>query len=240
MRNIIYQPWGGLGDNLAHSLIPELCFERGIKCYLSKQNASRNEEIHNFVWGLNPYLEKERVDSEDLSWLDECKKHEVGPLNQIQVMQKIYGFDTNYEYPKIYYKPKYIEDFKDKTLIDLKAKSSMRYFTIQHIQERLQQLNIDKNNAINVIHSNVKYSAGAINIQNSIETIDINTLEYYSDVISSCKRFITLLSGQSTLASTIKHQTNSDLQIDVLTPGDVLPHPRYNYTFSNANHIETH
>ena len=68
----IYQPWGGLGDNLAHSIIPELCKATGNKCYLSKHNAHRNQQIYDLVWGLNPFLEKEQKDSKDLSWLDKC------------------------------------------------------------------------------------------------------------------------------------------------------------------------
>jgi hypothetical protein len=240
MRNIIYQPWGGLGDNLAHSIIPELCNQAGIKCYLSKHNVYRNQEIHDFVWKLNPYIEEERLDSTDLSWLDMVKQYEVGKQNHIQVLQKIYGFDTNFEYPKIYYTPKYIDNFKNKVLIDLTAHSAMSFITPTGIQAILNQLNIDKENAVYVIHTKVKYSADVITLQDKIETVDINDLNYYSDVITSCKRFITLLSGQSVLASTLKHQTNSDVQIDVLTPAKCLPHPNYGYTFSNANHIETY
>jgi hypothetical protein len=240
MRNIIYQPWGGLGDNLAHSIIPELCHQRGIKCFLSKQNAYRNQEIFDFIWGSNPYIEKEQVDSTDLSWMNLGKQYEIGPLNHIQVLQKIYGFDTNYEYPKIYYSPKYIEEFKDKTLIDLTAHSAMQFFTISNIKDQLTRLEIDKDNALYVTHSEIPYSANNDLIDSNYKTVDINNLSYYSDIISSCKRLITLLSGQSTLASTIKHQTNSSVQIDVLTPSICLPHPRYSYTFSNANHIETY
>ena len=70
----IYQPWGGLGDNLAHSIIPELCKATGNKCYLSKHNAHRNQQIYDLVWGLNPFLEKEQMDSKDLSWLDNIRK----------------------------------------------------------------------------------------------------------------------------------------------------------------------
>ena len=37
----IYQPWGGLGDNLAHSIIPELCNITGYKCFLSKKSNNK-------------------------------------------------------------------------------------------------------------------------------------------------------------------------------------------------------
>lgn len=233
---IIYQPWGGLGDNLAHSIIPELCRERGIKCYLSKHNAYRNQDIHDFVWGINPYIEKEYTDTTDLSWLDKCKTYEVGGLNHIQVLQRVYGFNTDIEYPKIYYNPKYICSFQNKTLIDLTACTTAGDMTIDKIQNILNNLYINTNNTVYVTHSSIPHTK-AFYLQNEAEVVDINNLKYYSDVISSSTRFITLFSGQSVLASTLKHQLNLDIQIDVLAPSRYLPHPNYSYTFSNTNYI---
>jgi hypothetical protein len=36
---IMHQPWGGLGDNLAFSTLPELYHSRGYKVYISNNNA---------------------------------------------------------------------------------------------------------------------------------------------------------------------------------------------------------
>lgn len=237
-RNIvIYQPWGGLGDNLAHSIIPELCSQNNIKCYLSKHNAYRNEDINNFVWELNPYIEKEKIDFTDLSWLDRCRQFENNSVNHIQVLQKVYGFDTDYEYPKIYYTPKYIEEYKDKVLINFTAHSIQHEYDLQKIENSIASLGIKKQNIIYITNSKIGYSKDFCKNEN-ISTIDINDLKTYSDVIASAKQFVALFSGQSVLASTIKYQTGSDVKIDIITPTRYLPHINNTYTFSNTNYIE--
>jgi hypothetical protein len=235
---VIYQPWGGLGDNLAHTLIPELCKEKGYKCYLSSSNAYRNKQIYELVWGLNPYLEKETKDSKDLSWLDRCKFFENKGLSHVQVIQKAYGFtDSQIEYPKIYYTPKFLPEFKDKTFIDFNS-ISVPYNT-NILQQCLKQLLIDKNlyeGLVTVRHSkidNVNY-----NLPVKIESMDINDLFLYSDIIFSAKNIITLNSGITNLASTIKNQFNSDVQIYTFTYRKYMKEYGSNgYFYSNNNYI---
>lgn len=232
----IYQPWGGLGDNLAHSLIPELCYQHGIKCFLSKHNVTRNTQIHDLVWGLNPFLEKDKSETTDMSWLDRCKQYEIpGKQNHIQVLQKVYGFNTNYEYPKIYYKPNFLSDFNNKTILDLSIHSIAGDYKPESIVKILKQLNIEKD-ALSIIHSAVTYGTH-FDTANKYQKIDINELTYYADVMASCKRFITLYSGPSNLASTIKHLNNTDTEIIVLMPQRYLPQNGCHYTYSNTTYI---
>ena len=47
---ILYQPWGGLGDNLQFSTLPKLYSEIGYEFYISDQNVYRNPEIKKLVW----------------------------------------------------------------------------------------------------------------------------------------------------------------------------------------------
>jgi hypothetical protein len=237
MKNIeIYQPWGGLGDNLAHSIIPELCHQKGIKCFLSKYNATRNPEIHELVWGANPYLEKERGESQDVSWLDMCAKYEIpGQLNHIQVLQRVYGFDTNIEYPKIYYKPKYLNDLKNKTILDLSIHSIAGDYNPANIINILKTFDLDED-TLSITHSSVTYGTH-FDTAGKFKKIDVNTLTGYSDILLSCKRFITLYSGPSNLASTIKHHNNTTTDIHVLMPKRYLPQNGCHYTYSNTNYI---
>jgi hypothetical protein len=236
MKNIIYQPWGGLGDNLAHSIIPKLCYEQGIKCFLSKQNAYRNQEIFDFVWKTNPYIEKKQVDFTDLSWLDTMSTpgfNEKGVTNQIEAIQKAYGFKVKYHYPKIYYTPKKIKTAIGKTVIDLSAYSIRNEYNFENILKILHQFNLDTN-TLALTHSGVNYG---VNYKTEYNCIDINDLQEYSDLLFSCKRFITLHSGQACLASTIKFQTNCDIEIYVLTLNKFLPKNTCGYTFKNTEYI---
>lgn len=237
MSIVIYQPWGGLGDNLAHSLIPELCNRIGVKCFLSKHNHYRNQQIHDLVWGCNPYVEKEKVDFKDLSWLDRCKFYENKGLNHVQVVQHTYGFNTEYEYPKIYYQPKLLPEFKNKTLIDFNAISVgyddnvLKY----KLHDLLKQKQIETD-VIIVEHSKIENRQYTLPFQ--VEKIDINDLFLYCDIIHSAKNIITLNSGITNLASTIKNGFSSDVAIYTFTYKKFLKeHGSNGYFYSNNNYI---
>jgi hypothetical protein len=59
MPNIMIQvplTWGGLGDNLAFSTLPELFADTDVDVYLSSKCMVRNNGITDLVWKPNPYL----------------------------------------------------------------------------------------------------------------------------------------------------------------------------------------
>ena len=234
---VIYQPWGGLGDNLAHSIIPELCKEVGKKCFLSKHNAYRNDQIYKLVWEKNPHLEKDTIDSKDLSWLDRCKYFENKGLSHVQVLQKCYGFNTEIEYPKIYYTPNYLKNFKDTTFIDFNSisvnydKNILKY----KLYELLKEKNITEH-VILVKHSKIENNHYDLPFQ--VAEMDINDLFLYSDILYSCKNIITLNSGITNLASTIKNQFKSNTTIYTFTYKKYLKEYGSNgYFYSNNNYI---
>lgn len=234
---VIYQPWGGLGDNLAHSIIPDLCKLSGRKCYLSMHNAYRNDQIYKLVWENNPNLEKERVDSKDLSWLDRCKLFENKGLSHVQVLQKCYGFDTQFEYPKIYYKPNYYQEFKNVTLIDFNSISVGYDKNI--LKEKLLKLLEEKglkDDFVVVTHTQIENNHYDLPFKTT--EMDINNLFMYSDILFSCKNVITLNSGITNLASTIKNQFKCDANIYTFTYKKYLKeHGSNGYFYSNNNYI---
>lgn len=229
----IYQPWGGLGDNMAHSVLPELCHNLGIKCFLSKQNACRSKEIFDFVWGKNPFISG-IVDSTDLTWLERLPKVEQPGMNHIEAVQKVQNLPITYHYPKIYYTPKFIKELKNKTIIDLSAYSIGRDFNAQTLKKIIDSFDLQKETTYSTVIPDVTYGT---KYDTGFLPITINSLEHYSDVIFSCKRFIALYSGQACLASTIKHQTGCDVEIQVITLDRYLPQNNVGYTFKNSNYI---
>ena len=107
---IIYQEWGGLGDNLAHTTIPLLCKKYGYDCYLSKHNKFNNQETYDLLYkDLNlPLTDKIYPD-----WLHNYPKPTSSDWNHIRSIQLGYGFpEAPYSYPVIQYTPKYIEELK--------------------------------------------------------------------------------------------------------------------------------
>ena len=57
---IISQPWGGLGDNLHFSTLPELFSKKGHEVYISENNAVRNAEIFDFTKNSRSTIVKSR------------------------------------------------------------------------------------------------------------------------------------------------------------------------------------
>ena len=53
---IIYEQYGGLGDNLQFSTLPELYSNNGFDVYIHTESKVRNSEIYDLVWGINPYI----------------------------------------------------------------------------------------------------------------------------------------------------------------------------------------
>lgn len=230
-RNItIYQPWGGLGDNLAHSLIPRLCFERGDICQLSKHNVCRNQDIYNVVWKQNPYIRLTGSESVDMKWLDRCKLFENQGLSHVQVIQRVYGFDTCYEYPEIYYTPRYLPEYDGKHLTDFNS------ISVSYDGCDVWNVIGGGSDTLEVTHSlldNKRYARPTTG-----NTIDINSLEFYCDVLRSCSSIVTLNSGIANLAPVIKNKYNPKLQIYVLTYKKYLKEYGSNgYFYSNVKYI---
>jgi len=243
---IIYQPWGGLGDNLSHSSIPEICNDLNIDCYLSNQNVCRNQEIYDFVWGKNPYIKGKR-DSTDMSWLDQpIQQQNNRDWNEMRNNQSRYGLDSQCHYPKIYYQPKLIPELTDSSIFDLSTFSFYNYYydptipfninninnCIQHIIEKYNMENIT-----NIVHSATYTKTPRPPILNTTEKYNINTLEHYCDVMFSCKNYISVTSGQSVLASTVKNTYKTNCNIVMLSLERFTPPTNYQFLhFKNTNY----
>jgi hypothetical protein len=231
----IQQPWGGLGDNLQFSMLPEICRENNIKCYISKKNTYRNQEIKDFVWGRNPFIDGENNKEYNFNNLN-LQIHKV--YNVVEAIQYDYGFEKVCHYPKIYYTPNDIKDLNNKTLIDLSAFSIGKEYDQDKLRQIIKNFNLDPDNTLSIDLPNVKYGT-FYKPSKKFKKITITSLSNYADVIFSSKRFITLYSGQACLASTIKHQTKKDdLDINVITLDRFLPknHP-LGFVFKNTNYI---
>jgi hypothetical protein len=234
---IIEQSWGGLGDNLQFSMLPEICKNNNIKCYISKNNKYRNDEIKNFVWGKNPYIDGE-IENNILFDFNKLYSYGDKVYNVVEAIQMYYGFKNVCHYPKIYYTPNKIENLENKTLVDLSIFSIAAEYDKNKLTQIIKNFNLNPDKTLSVELPNVKYPT-FFKISKDIKTIKINSLEEYADAIYSCERFITLYSGQACLASTIKHQTQKNsLDINVITLDRFLPKNNpIGFVFKNTNYI---
>ncbi len=112
--------YGGLGDNLAYSTLPEEFFkQKNIKVYCSKLANFRNKEIYKLLWKDNPYVfgNSKKKNTMDITSNGFDKK-----FNIIQNYEKSHGLKVKNKYPKIYYRPKK-KNLKKIFLVDISSVS---------------------------------------------------------------------------------------------------------------------
>jgi len=199
MKKILSQPWGGLGDNLQFSTLPEMFSKLGYEVYISKNNTYRNYEIFELVWKLNPYVKG--ISSERHNIGDICSYARIYPQKSIIYNQEAsHGIAPENEIPKIFYIPKIINEFQDKIFVDLSAKSS---FPIKpkniysYLKDKHQNSQIVVPNFVNKIDNHKETNFKYDNI------IDVQSIFHFCDLIHSCKHFYCCFSGQSVLASAL-------------------------------------
>lgn len=109
---VIQIPFGGLGDHLAYSSLPELLWEqKKIKTFISDKSFFRSRIIRDFVWKPNPYIEFTGTKG----WFI------YPPLNNSlltidEYLQNLFGLQGDGR-PKVYYKPDTVQQLKGKTIV---------------------------------------------------------------------------------------------------------------------------
>jgi hypothetical protein len=170
---IIEQPWGGLGDNLQFSTIPEVAYNKGIDVYISNRNVYRNEDIKRLVWDLNPYIKGYTDEPGNIGeYIDFDPSFNI----IMNWERKIFGDNIN-DSPKLYYKSNLIDEFLDKTIIDANAISRPIDFT---------KIIEDNKGAILINGTRPNYN-----------TILTKSIFEWVDIILSAKKVICQYSGPS-------------------------------------------
>jgi hypothetical protein len=234
---ILEQPWGGLGDNLQFSTLPELCHENEIDFYLSVNNSYRNEDIKKLVWDNNPFVKGIINEPPNGGTI---KMHDyLGLLkfdySYIGAIEKAHGFEPKNNLPKIYYQPKNLEFFNDKTVLCLGSISET--FDNDYIINNVKNL-LDNND--DVIELNFIKDLSELNktygthkqYKTSYEKYDLKDIFEHCDIIYSAKKYICLFSGNSVLSAAINKKNTY-----VLTKHENLDISKF-YYFENLNYIK--
>ena len=116
-RKILYVAFGGLGDHLLFSTLPELLDYHGYDFYLSHLSEFRNTQTLDLVWKSNPYFKgiSEEPPNCGHGYTDlENQDPEVTLNRNIEVKMgfKESNLPNKSNYPIIYYSPKLIDKFK--------------------------------------------------------------------------------------------------------------------------------
>lgn len=215
-RIVISQMFGGLGDNLAYSTLPELYSNNGYDVYISNNNVVRNKEIYDLVWGTNPFIKGKCNDDEgtligsntDENW---PKDSNIYFMNRIEIG---HGFEPTNLFPKVYYNPKMLDEYKNAIIIDITGVSSStenRHKAISKIEEFLHQQGSTENVFVIGFKNKINDQSNNDNIDSftHYKQLYIENIFNYCDILYSCSVFLTVFSGASILMSAIKRDNNT-------------------------------
>lgn len=205
---ILEQPWGGLGDNLQFSTLPELCYNNGIDFYLSSNNVYRNLEIKKLVWDNNPYVKgiiDEPSNAGGKFGNDMMTLMSQG-YNHIESVELSHGLTPTNSLPKIYYQPKLNEFFSDKTVVCLGSVSDT--YNSDDLNSKVKDLIGSDNNVIEItFNKNICENNSTYGNHNEYyigyEKYHLSDIFEHCDIIFSAKKYICLFSGNSVLSSSI-------------------------------------
>ena len=231
MKKILYINWGGLGDHLSFSTLPEVFHKNGFDCYISDKSVFRDMKHYDLIWKSNPYIKGVSSDEANCGHIENwgLALNNVVEFNTSLSIHKnienLYGMNGDSDYPKIYYKPNNLKEYNDYIFLDLNAASVANYsHNTNVILNHLESFKNEK-----VIYSLSENSYGKsvidINLLNSygFKPIQTNGIFNYTDLIYSSKRFICLWSGGAHLSTAIKQSYKSELQIDCLKADSGVP-----------------
>lgn len=235
------QPWGGLGDNLQFTTLPRLFSERGDDFYISAQNTYRNPEIYDFCWKDNPYVKGIAKNSPNIGSCAPDLQH--GTTDNIVSAAEIrHGFSGDGRYPEIYYEAKLLEEYKDKTIVDLSAHTLLRnnvgeFYDADKLFSLVEQSVPD--DALFVTFKNVNSLSLAGGFPFEQNELVIESIFQYANIIHSSKSYFCLYSGGNSMAAAVKYKCKSDVELNCFLHGTVQEHKDKGFfIFDNVNYIE--
>ena len=225
-KKILYVEWGGLGDHLQFSTLPEISNKNGYDFYMSHLSKFRNNQTLDLVWSSNPYFKgiSEEPPNCGHGYTDISGLNPEISLNRNWVDKIGFGnpdLVNGSKYPAIYYEPKLIEEFKDCLLIDLNGvhfKDNGYTYNWNLIKGHIESDIAEKKykNIYFIEPNDVNYSNARFDFTIG-KSIFIKNIFDYADFIYSSKKFFTIWAGGSHLASAIKWKYKPELELSTFT-----------------------
>jgi hypothetical protein len=197
--------FGGLGDSIQFSTLPERFSDLGYKVYLVDDAEFRTNQTKELVWDYNPHI----LGQKNIKWVlgdTPGKIYENKFDNFIKNWEYIHGLIPINEFPKLYYKPLWVDNIEG--IIDIST-TTLNYdigVLIDDIKNYITQ-NHPKTNFKLISNKNEKIIEAF-----GLEVIDVN-LKDYVDIINSCKIFISVHSGQHAIAASLRNVNKDFKQI---------------------------
>lgn len=204
---VLYQHNPGLGDNLLYSTLPEMFAKRGKRVWVSDMNRVRNPEIHDLVWGLNPYISGISTGPGKAGMAQMVRRFQTHShiLNWLTRIEVLHGLPATHDLPRVYYQPKPHPTLAGRILVDLSS-TTIRYpaeamrwflrFTCERFHYHPSQL------------VQLRFAAKGVSEDNAgldgIPSHTITSIYELCDALAGAQAFITVHSGANSLAAAIK------------------------------------
>lgn len=220
MKKILYVKWGGLGDHLQFTTLPELFSKQGFDFYISDRSEYRDQRHYELIWESNPYVKgisSEEPNCGHIANFGSSTLVQFDPnLSMMTNIEKIYGLQGYFNYPKIYHEPKLLSQFENCIFLDLNAFSvADRNHDIHIITEYLDKFRGQK---VFYATSDSSYGRSIVPLEIikkfDFQPIQVQDIFHYVDIIYSSSRFISLWSGGSNLSVAIKKSFKDNLDLD--------------------------
>jgi len=244
---VFSQPWGGLGDNLGFTNLPELFNASGIAFYISRLNYTRNKDIYDLCWGHNEFVKKLKRTIPNIGFkiLDESGyKVFDEKYNIVQNVNVAHGFDPGYGCPKIKL-PSNIKNISNEHfdhVVDFKAHSILNDSHFSYDEESFNEKikYYTTSDSFNLAYPQI-YELNKKN-KNTIEVTNLNRL---ISILLKTNTFVCINSGSHALAATLKNITgfpkniisfNNVRDVDVEINNHRIQNKRGQYYFDNVKY----
>jgi hypothetical protein len=227
MKYIIHQPWGGLGDNLQYSTLPEQLSKQGHEVYIHGANAYRNPEIFELVWQPNPFVKGISWDHPNCGWIGVDPQRPKWGINKWEML---FGADPSEGIPKIYWTPPKVTGLENTVLVDLNYSSCAHTESIvmpivyEQVAKRWPNCEIRQVRFTQEKVSSKKFLS-------KFQVLPVVSIWDYCSKIASCRAILTLLTGSSPLASAIRrfnpYPEILTLKLSNYTEGQIFPNAEF-------------
>jgi hypothetical protein len=201
-------PLIGLGDHAVYSTLPERFAKLGYKVYLDQDNSARNQETLDLFWGfgLNPHIEWTSDKKPNAGYVRQGLFYEIAnryPIGAIEAMERAHGLPPPYSIaPRIYYKPKPANiDVSKAVICDFSAVSSQ--LSWQRVAEELRVMRGRFRNA-EMIQVLFKDGIATQNVQMTGQSVRVNSIYEYLDLIASARAWVGSEAGGQSLAAAVR------------------------------------
>ncbi|MFA5422260.1 MAG: hypothetical protein WC374_00185 [Phycisphaerae bacterium] len=204
-RLVIQIPFGGLGDHLSYSSLPELLLkQKNIKTFISNKSVFDSKAILDFVWKLNPYVEF----TDEYGWFT-YELLESNFTTMDKYFQNLFGLEVN-GLPKVYYKPKLIEELKNSVIVNPSFGPSGKangYFDPQFQQKYIDYLKGIEDNFVMLASTHLRKKnclEKKVKKYLSPAVYKIETIEDLANALFSAKQRYLMYTGSASLAAALR------------------------------------